>query len=113
MILSEFGDSPRSFDGPARMVSVYLSAHQPAKAVQAYRVATAIYDRLPWVYMWGADAAFAAGQPQLADSALARLEQLCQGCAYYYRFEAGAAVARGDPAVADSLLSRLPGTTLR
>ena len=110
VILSEFGDSPRSFDGPARMVSVYLSAHQPAKAVQAYRVATAIYDRLPWVYMWGADAAFAAGQPQLADSALARLEQLCQGCAYYYRFEAGAAVARGDPAVADSLLSRLPGT---
>jgi len=108
VIMSEFEDSPHSFDGPARMVSVYLTAHQPAKAVEAFRVAQAIYDRLPWLFMWGADAGFVAHDPALADSCLARLETLCRECDYYYRFEAGVAQSRGDSAAADSLLAHLP-----
>jgi hypothetical protein len=104
--LSELEDSPRSYDGPARMVGVYLSEHQLEKAIAAYRASTAIYDRFPWVYVWGADAAFASGHPALADSMLRRLEQLCYRCAYYYGYEANGARARGDTAAADSLLAR-------
>ena len=106
VVLSELEDSPRSYDGPARMVGVYLSRNQPEKAIEAYRAATAIFDRFPWVYVWGADAAFSVGRPALADSMLKRLEQLCRHCAYYYRYEAGGALARGDTATADSLLAR-------
>jgi len=106
VIISELEDSPRSYDGPARMVGVYLGGGQLAKAIEAYRASTAIYDRFPWVYVWGADAAFGSGQPALADSMLRRLEQLCHHCAYYYRYEAGGALARGDTATADSLLAR-------
>ena len=106
VILSELEDSPRSYDGPARMVGVYLSGGQPDKAIAAYRASTAIYDRYPWVYIWGADAAFGSGRPALADSMLRRLEQLCYRCAYYYRYEASGALARGDTATADSLLAR-------
>ncbi|HUK21606.1 MAG TPA: hypothetical protein VLV45_08620 [Gemmatimonadales bacterium] len=108
VVLSEFEDSPHSFDGPARMVTIYLNAHQPAKAVDAYRTAVAIFDRLPWLFMWGADAALAAGRPALADSAFARLERLCNGCDYYYAFEANAARARGDSAVAREIMARRP-----
>jgi hypothetical protein len=108
VIWSELRDSPRSVDGPARMVTVYLNAHQPTKALDAFRVAAAIYDRLPWLYVRGADAAFVAGRPAVADSALGRLEALCRGCDYYYRFEAVAARARGDSTAAAALLSRLP-----
>jgi hypothetical protein len=107
VILSELEDSPRSYDGPARMVGVYLSGGQPDKAIAAYRASTAIYDRYPWVYIWGADAAFGSGRPALADSMLRRLEQLCYQCAYYYRYEASGALARGDTATADSLLARV------
>ena len=106
VIISELEDSPRSYDGPARMVGVYLSRRQPEKAIAAYRASTAIFDRFPWVYVWGADAAFGLGRPVLADSMLRRLEQLCHHCAYYYRYEAGGALARGDTATADSLLAR-------
>ena len=107
VILSELEDSPRSYDGPARMVGVYLSGGRPDKAIAAYRASTAIYDRYPWVYIWGADAAFGSGRPALADSMLRRLEQLCYQCAYYYRYEASGALARGDTATADSLLARV------
>ena len=106
VIFSELEDSPRSYDGPARMVGVYLSRREHEKAIAAYRASTAIFDRFPWVYVWGADAAFASGHPALADSMLQRLEQLCHRCAYYYRYEAGGALARGDSATADSLLAR-------
>ncbi len=107
VVLSELEDSPRSFDGPSRMVGIYLSQHKPQKAFEAFSVAERIYNRLPWLYMAGADVAFNLGRPGLADSMLARLEQLCSHCEFYYRFEAAAARARGDSAVADSLLGRL------
>jgi len=107
VIMSELEDSPRSYDGPARMVGVYLSRGQNEKAIDAFRASTAIYDRFPWVYVWGADAAFGLGRPALADSMLGRLEELCNRCAYYYRYEASGALARGDTATADSLLARV------
>lgn len=106
VIGSELEDSPRSYDGPARMVGVYLGGGQLEKAIEAYRASTAIFDRFPWVYVWGADAAFGLGRPVLADSMLRRLEQLCHHCAYYYRYEARGALGRGDTATADSLLAR-------
>jgi protein O-mannosyl-transferase len=106
VIASELEDSPRSYDGPARMVGVYLSGGRLEKAIEAYRASTAIFDRYPWVYVWGADAAFGLRRPVLADSMLRRLEQLCHHCAYYYRYEATGALARGDTATADSLLAR-------
>jgi len=113
VVLSEFEDSPHSFDGPARMVTIYLNAHQPTKAVEAYRTAVAIFDRLPWLFMWGADAGLTAGHEGLADSAFARLEQLCNGCDYYYAFEANAARARGDSGVARQILARRPATVAK
>ncbi len=107
VVLSEFEDSPRSFDGPSRMVGIYLSQHRPEKAFEAFSIAERIYNQLPWLYMAGADVAFNLKRSGLADSMLARLEQLCSHCEFYYRFEAAAARARGDSAVADSLLGRL------
>ncbi len=107
VVLSELEDSPRSFDGPSRMVGIYLSQHKPEKAFEAFSIAERIYNQLPWLYMAGADVAFNLRRPGLADSMLARLEQLCSHCEFYYRFEAAAARARGDSAVADSLLGRL------
>jgi len=107
VVLSELEDSPASFDGPSRMVGIYLSQHKPEKAFEAFSIAERIYNKLPWLYMAGADVAFNLGRSGLADSMLARLEQLCTRCEFYYRFEATAARARGDSAVADSLLGRL------
>ena len=104
--LSVLDDSPNSFSGPARMIGIYLAEHQPAKALEAFRQSTAIFDRVPPVYLQGADAAFALGQSRLADSLLNRMEQLCYRCLYYYEYEAGTARARGDSAVAESLLVR-------
>jgi len=104
---SVLDDSPNSFSGPARMIGIYLAEHQPAKALDAFRQSTAIFDRVPPVFLQGADAAFAVGKPQLADSLLARMEQLCYRCLYYYQYEAGTALARGDSAVAESLLIRM------
>ena len=106
VVLSELEDSPRSYDGPARMAGIYLSRRDPEKAILAVRTSTAIYDRYPWVYVWGADAAFTARHFALADSMLQHLEQLCSHCTYYYRYEAGGAMARGDRESADSLLRR-------
>jgi len=104
---SVLDDSPKSFSGPARMIGIYLTDHEPAKALDAFRLSTAIFDRVPPVFLQGADAAFAVGQPRLADSLLDRMEQLCYRCLYYYQYEAGTAVARGDTAVAESILVRL------
>lgn len=104
--LSVLEDSPRSFSGPARMIGIYLAERQPEKALEAFRLSTAIYDRVPPVFLQGADAALALGRFQLADSMLGRMEQLCYRCFSYYQYEAGLALARGDTAVADSLLAR-------
>jgi hypothetical protein len=107
VVLSELDDSPRSYDGPAKMVVLYLNSHQPERALEAFRLATGIYDRtLPWLYVTGAEAAFQVGQAALAESLLASLERACVRCEHYYQYEAGAALARGDTAVADTLLAR-------
>ena len=104
--LSVLEDSPRSFSGPARMVGIYLAEGRPEDALEAFRVSTRLYDRAPPVFLQGADAAFVLGKPRLADSLLARMEQLCDRCVQYYQFEAATALARGDSAVADSFLVR-------
>ncbi len=104
--LSVLEDSPRSFSGPARMVGIYLAEGRPEDALEAFRVSTRIYDRAPPVFVQGADAALMLGRSQLADSLLARMEQLCHRCVQYYHYEAGTALARGDSAVADSFLVR-------
>ena len=107
VVLSELEDSPRSYDGPAKMVVLYLNSHQPERALDAFQRATAIYDQtLPWLYVTGAEAAYKAGRTALADSLLQRLERACVRCEHYYQYEAGAALARGDTAIADTLLAR-------
>jgi hypothetical protein len=107
VVLSELEDSPRSYDGPAKMVVLYLNSRQPQRALEAFQLATRIYDRtLPWLYVTGAEAAFRVGRPALADSLLGRLERACVRCEHYYQYEAGAALARGDTAGADTLLAR-------
>jgi hypothetical protein len=111
VVLSILEDSPRSFDGPARMVDIYLMTHQPEKALEAFDAAQRIYRGFPWLYASGADAAFTLGRSPLADSMLARLNFLCAHCDYYSRYEAMMARARGDSAAAESLLSRLPAPT--
>ncbi len=105
--LSILDDAPRSYVGPKRMTGLYLDHHQPAKALEAARVAAGIYERDPTIYVTGSVAAFAAGEPRAADSLLAALERLCpRRCGGYYRNEAGVARAHGYPAAADSLLRR-------
>ncbi len=105
VVKSELEDSPNSFDGPARMVRIYLAAREPEKALSAYRVATSVY-QTPWVYVSAADAALMLGRRRLADSILAHLDPLCSPCDSYYRVEASIARYRGDTAVADALLAR-------
>lgn len=105
--LSMLDDSPSSYAGPAGMIGIYLSQGQPGRALEAFQVATSLYDRVPTVYVEGAYAAFKLGRSRLADSLLSRLEQLCDRCSYYYQFEATTARAWGDTAVAESLLARM------
>jgi len=108
MIGSELEDSPNSFAGPAHMVVMYLTGHQPAKALEAYRRATEIYDvTLPWLQIQGAEAAFATGRHALADSLLDRVDRVCQPCDFYYRYESSVARARGYAAAADSFAARV------
>ncbi len=108
VIRSELEDSPRSFAGPAHMVVIHLIEHQPARALEAFRAAAAIYDvTLPWLQIQGAEAAFATGRAALADSLLDRLELVCRPCDFYYLYEASAAAGRGYPAAGDSLLARM------
>jgi lipopolysaccharide biosynthesis regulator YciM len=106
LTLSMLEDSPNSYRGPARMGGLYQSRGDAARAFDALRLAAREFDRDPSVYVAGADAAFTLGRPALADSLLARAEQLCYRCLGYYRTQALAARARGDSAVADSLLAR-------
>ena len=101
-------DSPESYRGPARMAGIYQSHREPDRALAALQIAARTYDRDPTLFIAGADAAFTLGRPRLADSLLARAEQLCYHCAGYYRTQALAARARGDSSVADSLLAREP-----
>ncbi|PYP40981.1 MAG: hypothetical protein DMD48_01760 [Gemmatimonadetes bacterium] len=90
------------------MAAVYQSHRQPERALAALRHAARIYDRDPALFIAGADAALTLDNSRLADSMLARAEQLCYRCAGAYRTQALAARARGDSAVADSLLARMP-----
>jgi hypothetical protein len=106
MITSELEDSPRSFAGPAHMVIMYLTGHQPAKALEAYRRATEIYNvTLPWLQIQGAEAAWETGRAALADSLLDRVDKVCK-CDGFYRYEASVARARGYPTAADSFAAR-------
>jgi hypothetical protein len=100
-------DSPNSYRGPARSAMIFQSHRQPARALDALRYAARIYDRDPSLFIAGADAALTLGQSRLADSLLARAEQLCFRCQGSYRTQALAARSRGDSAVADSLLVRM------
>jgi protein O-mannosyl-transferase len=100
-------DSPASYRGPARMAALYQSHRQPERALAALRIAMRTYDRDPTLFIAGADAALTLGQSHLADSLLARAEQLCYRCSGSYRTQALAARSRGDSAVADSLLARI------
>jgi hypothetical protein len=100
-------DSPESYRGPARMAALYQSHRQPERALAALRIASRTYDRDPTLFIAGADAALTLGQSRLADSLLARAEQLCFRCSGYYRTQALAARSRGDSAIADSLLARM------
>jgi len=106
MITSELEDSPRSFAGPAHMVIMYLTGHQPVKALEAYRAAAAIYDvTLPWLQIQGAEAAWETDSAALADSLLDRVDKVCK-CDGFYRYEASVARARGYPTAADSFAAR-------
>jgi len=100
-------DSPESYRGPARAAAIFQSHRQPERALAALRTATRIYDGDPTLFIAGADAALTLGQSRLADSLLARAEQLCYRCSGSYRTQALAARSRGDSAIADSLLARM------
>jgi hypothetical protein len=104
--MSILDDSPDSYRGPARMGALYQGRRDPARAFEAFRLAARTFDRDPTLFIAAADAGFALGRPQGADSLLARAEALCFRCAGYYRRQAQAARSRGDTAVADSLLAR-------
>lgn len=99
-------DSPRSYVGPMWRAGAALAAHRPADALAGVRAAVAITDRAPRLLLLGADAALTLGRPVVADSFLARLDQLCRQCSFHYKNEARAAVQRGDTAIARELLAR-------
>jgi hypothetical protein len=101
-------DSPRSYRGHARAAAIYQSHRRPEQALAELRTAMRTFDRDPTLFIAAADAAFTLGRPALADSMLARAEQLCFRCPGSYRTQALAARSRGDNAVADSLLARAP-----
>lgn len=103
LLLSILNDSPRSYAGPAQMGETYLRLQRPEKALVAFRRSIDTYAMVPRVYVEAADAAMQLGRYGLADTLLARQNELCQGCTVYYHFEINAARARGDTAVADSL----------
>jgi len=99
-------DSPRSYVAPMWTAGDYLSQHQPEKALLDFRIASQATAGAPKLLVLGADAAFALGRHQVADSLLARLDALCRPCPFYYEYEARVALARGDTAVADSFQLR-------
>ena len=104
--LSILEDSPRSYRGPQYAAALLQASRNPARALEYYRTALAIYDRDSRLFIGAADAAFALRRPALADSLLERARQLCGRCDVNYANQANAARARGDGAVADSLLRR-------
>lgn len=106
LTLSILDDSPRSFFGPWRTGAMLQGVREPERALAAFRIAAQIYDRDALLYVAAADAAFTLGRPRLADSLLARSEQICSRCLGNYRIQAAAARTRGDTAAADSLLAR-------
>jgi len=99
-------DSPASYRGPARAGAAFQNARDPARALDAYHHAVAVFDRDPSVFVGAADAAFTVGRPGLADSLLARADQLCLRCGDYLRVQARAARSRGDTATADWFVTR-------
>lgn len=105
--LSILDDSPRSYRGPARMISVYLATNQPARALETAQLAIARFDKDAGAYVAAAAAAFELGRVGLADTLLGRAEEVCSRCAAYYRIQVSGALERGDSAVADSLQRRL------
>lgn len=105
-VYSILQDSPRSYVGPKRMISAYLDAHAPARALDAALRAGAINPGDMTIYVSGAAAAFAAGRPLVADSLLDYLEHACPDCVRYYEPEAAAARNRGYRIAADSLEAR-------
>src|SRR2546428_739769 len=104
--LSILEDSPRSYRGPQYAAALLQASRNPARALEYYRTALAIYDRDSRLFIGAADAAFALGRSALADSLLERARQLCGPCAVNYSNQANAARARGDSAVANSPLRR-------
>lgn len=106
--MSILDDSPNSYRGPARMGALYQSRRQPDRAYEAFRIASRTFDRDPTVFIAAADAAYALGRPEDADSLFARADALCFQCFGYYLRQAQAARSRGDSAVADSLQRRVP-----
>jgi len=109
--LSILEDSPQSYIGPKRMIVTYLDIHQPERALEAARYASAINQKDPTIYATGAVAAFAAGNAAAADSLLKHLETLCYRCDGYYRQEAASAREHGYLVAAESLEAR--GRALR
>jgi len=103
LLMSILNDSPHSYAGPAQMGDTYLQVREPQKALAAFERAIEVYPMVPRLYMEAADAAMQLGRYRLADSLLARHNQLCRGCTVYYNFEINAARTRGDTTVADSL----------
>lgn len=100
--VSILDDSPRSYRGPSRAGAMFQTAKDPARALEAYRVALQAFDRDPNVYVAAADAAYTLGQKAAAESLLAT--------AYWYsgaaRVQASSARQRGDTATATWLLER-------
>lgn len=104
---SILSDSPRSYRGHARAGILLQARRQPAEALLAFANALSIYRLDTNLLVAAADAAFTLGRPQLADSLLAPVDQLCFRCTGLYRAQATAARSRGDTLAADSLLARV------
>lgn len=104
--LSILRDSPRSYRGPSRAGGILQEAHNPQRALEAFRGALEAYDGDAAIYIAAADAAYTLGRPALADSMLERANQICFRCTGALRLQAAAARTRGDSATADSLVAR-------
>jgi len=104
--LSILQDSPNSYRGPQYAAGLLQAARSPAKALRYYTIAAGVYDHDARSEFGAADAAFALGRPQLADTLLAQAKRLCGQCETFYLTQVSAARTRGDSAVADSLLAR-------
>ena len=96
-----------AMNGPTSAFSRLVQNPWPPRN-KAFQTSIGIFDvTLPWLYVSGAEAAWATGQPALADSILTRLELVCRPCDFYYQYEAPIARARGYTAAADSFVARI------